>query len=183
MIYDVTEQLLSARVRWEAPIGKLETYFDAPVRNATRGLYIQYFENENRLPVFDKNRNFSRGGEGRLVIHENGASLKPGKFQDGFVRRRKQDADHLHRAREETFGETYRQCLKFALLLDLSELPKVQLKSCEARLKIDVDEFIRLHAALHPCATRHGDWRSLRASLDIKTAMRALRTSLRNATG
>jgi hypothetical protein len=175
MITDVTMTLKRAHIPWQKSVREIESFFDPWLRQTTRGLYIQYFENNGTQPVYDKNRGFRDGRRGALVVHAQGMSIKSGKFERGFLRRRKQDADHLHHIRAEKLGETYRSCLKFAFLLDLTDLPRFQvsgLREAERVLKRNVDRIIDVHSALRPKATRQGDWRrlglkipSLRASM------------------
>lgn len=164
MIYDMTQALQNPQIRWDSTLMEIEAHFEPQIRGVTQGVYVQYFENDHRLPVHDKNRTFASGGEGALVIDAYGASLKPGKFQGGFLRRRRQDADHLHRTREDPFGHTYRTCLKFALLLDLSEEAAnavLTVRRAEGLLKQKVDRILSDGDLLHPRATRRGDWRKL----------------------
>lgn len=170
MFHDMTQLLLNPDIPWGGTLPEIEEHFHPWVHRIEFGLYVQYFENDSPLPVFDKNRDFSRNGSGAHVIYEHGASLKPGKFQGGFLRRRRQDADHLHRARTDAFGSTYRSCLKFCLLLDLSRGPfgnPVAIKGAERRLKRNVDEAIREHELAHSAATRRGDWRKLRSPTPV----------------
>ncbi|WP_437479013.1 hypothetical protein WME75_31910 [Sorangium sp. So ce1014] len=165
MIYDLTQALLNPQIPWSSSGSAITAHFEPWVCGIGHGLYVQYFENDAALPVYDKNRNFARGGEGMLLIDPHGASLKPGKFQDGFLRRRRQDADHLHRTRKDQFGHTYRECLKLALVLDLTNdrtLTRSATKEVEKLLKSKVDEWLRRRDLLHAMSTRRGDWRRLR---------------------
>jgi len=170
MIHDLTKQLRNKRIHWEDKATKLGEHFEPWILGFRSGLYIQYFENKNDADVHDKNRKFRVGGAGALVIHTQGASLKPGRFQGGFLGRRRQDADHLHRTRRDPFGATYRDCLKLCLLLDLTKEveqlgrarpPSDFMKEAEMVLKRRLDAWIKQRDLLRPDATRHGDWRRL----------------------
>jgi hypothetical protein len=166
---DFTAELVQPNIDRTLPHRELAHHFSPAVHSAERGVYILYFENSSADPVFDKN------GKGKLVIPAGGASLKPGKFEGGFIARRRQDADHLHRTPGDQFGATFKQCLRLALALDLSGRSTEVTRATEQVLKEAVDAFIigppRL---LHAAGSRRGDWRHLTGNLPLD----ALRTRL-----
>lgn len=171
MILDLTTALTDAKVDWTARPRDVSSHFRPRVRRLERGLYLLYFENDGVQPVYDKNRNFSTGGTGTLVIHARGASLKPGKFEKGFIARRRQDAHHLHRGRKEQVGPTFAGCLKLALVLDLAEHRDgvAAARQGERVLRNKLDAFIAREDFAHSDATRRGDWRRLNARIPVRT--------------
>ncbi|WP_437974429.1 hypothetical protein WMF11_38985 [Sorangium sp. So ce295] len=81
------------------------------------GLYVFFFTNDLTEVVRDNNR-----GREKTVIHAAGASLKPGKFEGGLVRRMAEYQAHLHWV--DTLGRqnwVFTQCFRFGILLDLSQ--------------------------------------------------------------
>lgn len=60
---------------------------------AAEGLYVFVFRNDESRPVYDNNP------KRKVVIHEEGLSIKPGKFEKGFSVRLENYYDHLHRVR------------------------------------------------------------------------------------
>jgi hypothetical protein len=181
MLHDLTDVLLNPRIKWDRSVTELAQHFEPAVSAIDRGLYIQYFENRHHLHVYDKNRNFATGGSGALVINANGASLKPGKFQHGFLRRRRQDADHLHRERGEAIGDTYRHCLKFALALDLTahrDRLGASMRHAETLLKRRIDSWVEEQDLLHQEASRRGDWRRLQKRVPLVGLREAMHDAL-----
>jgi hypothetical protein len=159
VIQNLTAQFTDPKIVWSESVKDVERHFGPAVRNITCGLYVMYFRNHSDASVFDKNGSFSRGGAGKLVIYGNEASLKPGKFEGGLVRRRAQDADHLHRSRTEAIGTAFRESLQFLLVLDLSSHGIGAVGIGENLLKKDIDGI--LEGRLRPGSTRRGDWRHL----------------------
>ena len=161
-VREVTAELTSAA--WKSDLRETEAIFANSITGCLLGirvgLYVLYFENMGKA-VYDKNRSWSSGGKGKMVIAADGASLKPGKFEGGFIRRRHQDADHMHRQRGDIFGKTFRECLKLAYVLDLTARPQLVRKSekkLRARLKPAIEE---CWGGLAEDATWRGDWRLL----------------------
>lgn len=187
MIHDMTALLVNPAIPWAGTIHEISNYFEDWVNRVEAGLYVQYFENDSPLPIYDKNRDFRHGGNGALVVCGHGASLKPGKFQNGFINRRRQDADHLHRTRADEFGATYRSSLKFCLMIDLpvrSVADKTCLKQTEKLLKRNIDNIIAERGCAHPSANRRGDWRKLlnpEPADDLKERMRGELIKVRQA--
>ena len=145
------------------------------------GLYVLYFENDGDA-VHDKNRGWSRGGRGKMVIARNGASLKPGKFEGGFIRRRHQDADHLHRRRDDPFGTTFVDCLKLALFMDLTAHPQL-VRPGEAALKAQLKRFIEAppRNGLASGYNWLGDWRLLGSRIALPVLRESLPGMLKDA--
>ncbi|MRG96120.1 hypothetical protein [Polyangium spumosum] len=84
-----------------------------------RGLYVFLFENQTELDVYDNPRTDKRR---KVVVPGGGASLKPGKFEQGFRVRLDSYNKHMHRrpnasSLEFAFFDTFRG----GFLLDLSE--------------------------------------------------------------
>ncbi len=81
------------------------------------GLYVFLFANRADVPVFDDNPTR------KIVVHRDGLSIKPGKFEQGFAVRVADYIKHLHRERLNNvpvpvFGESF----VFGYWLDLSSL-------------------------------------------------------------
>lgn len=180
-VLDVTDLLRQAT--WSKVPTVTQAWFaDRGARESTcqrvlascAGLYVLYFENDARA-VHDKNGGWRDGGLGKMVIAREGASLKPGKFEGGFVRRRHQDADHMHRRRSDAFGTTFTECLRLAFLLDLTPHPHL-VRRGEATLKAHLKQFIVTapRTGLAPGANWRGDWRLLADRIPLPD----LRTSL-----
>ncbi len=175
-VLDFTEDFTGQTVVWSKRPRDVERHFGPAVRGIRRGLYVMYFRNLSEAPVYDKNRAYSRGGEGKLVLHGNGSSLKPGKFQDGLLQRRVQDADHLHRTRAEPLGSAFRECLQFILVLDLSPHEIEVVKAAERRLRREIDAI--LSGQLRAGSTRRGDWRHLALPVPVETLKRRTHAAL-----
>jgi len=180
-LHDLTTTFAATNIDWSGTRKDVAQRFRPALREMRRGLYVQYLENHGTAPVYDKNREWSKGGAGRLVIHADGASLKPGKFKIGLITRRYQDAEHLHRARGEVYGATYADCLRLVLVLDMSGHGGGDdvVREGERILKRKVDAFIDDRMALHPEATRQGDWRCLRDRLPVEEVATHMRAALR----
>jgi hypothetical protein len=87
------------------------------VSNMRDGLYVFFFINELTESIRDNNK-----GREKTVIHASGASLKPGKFEGGVVRRLMEYQDHLRWVDARGVQNwVFTQCFRFGLLLDLSQ--------------------------------------------------------------
>lgn len=187
MIHDITASLVNPTIPWARTIREIRSCFEDWVNSIEAGLYVQYFENDSPLSIYDKNREYRHGGNGACVVYGHGASLKPGKFQNGFINRRRQDADHLHRTRADEFGATYRSSLKFCLMIELPVrlcADKRCLKKAEKLLKSNIDKIIKEREWAHPGANRRGDWRKLlnpEPVDDLKERMRGELIKVRQA--
>lgn len=187
-VLDVTDVL--QRASWSEDRKVTQSWFaDGRARDdvhqrvlaSCAGLYILYFEN-NGDAVHDKNKGWREGGPGKMVIVKKGASLKPGKFEGGFVRRRYQDADHLHRRRNDPFGRTFVECLKLAFVVDLTEHPHL-VRDGEAALKAHLKRFIVALPpnGLAPGTDWRGDWRLLANRIALPVLREALPRILKEA--
>lgn len=137
-----------------------------------RGLYVQYFENRGADPVYD--RNGESRGRGKQLVEPGGTTIKIGKFENGFLARRAQDAIHMHRRPASVANPptrysdefvyapalgTYLECLKRIYVLNLGSLPKAIVRRAEQDLRTDVDAFLTNHGL--PVRDFLGDWRLL----------------------
>jgi hypothetical protein len=145
-----------------------------------RGLYVQYLENSGAEPIYDRNRG------GKLLVRPGGTTIKIGKFENGFLARRSQDAVHMHRRPAdmtephkpycEEFGYapalgTYMECLRRVYLLNLGSSPKEVVRRAEKELRTDVDKFLRSRGL--NVENSRGDWRLVIESGDIQGAVDA----------
>lgn len=168
-VFDVSSNLVDASIAWSKRPADVEPQFEPWLRGITRGLYVLYLHNHAADAVYDKNGKFGRGGDGKLTVYGLGASLKPGKFENGFLRRTVQDADHLHRSRDERLGRAFRECLELALVLDLSARPITAVREGKQMLKNEIDAYLAgPPSLLRQGSTRSGDWRHLQEPQDVK---------------
>jgi hypothetical protein len=134
-----------------------------------RGLYVQYFENDDGSAVHD--RNGEHRGRGKMIVASGGASVKVGKFQNGFLARRAEDALHFHRRPAEGVtvpysdefiyapeNYVYLNCLKRVWLLDLGCPSPEQLKKAERQLIVRLNE----HLGRSNVQDFRGEWRLLK---------------------
>lgn len=113
-----------------------------------KGLYVHLLYNSSQASVHDRN------GKGKCLIHPSGSTIKVGKFENGIIRRRSQDADHFHESPVPGVANgnegvaapaapgTFARCLRLALVLDLSKQEIVQVRSAEKMLKHELRNFI-----------------------------------------
>lgn len=112
MIQDLTAVLKAASFIGSKP--DVHAQFEPPVLAIKDGLYVFLFENGSTRRVRDNN------STPKTVISANGASLKPGKFESGFITRMRNYHDHLRREGERGAVEhVFQECLRLALVLDL----------------------------------------------------------------
>ena len=135
-----------------------------------RGLYVQYLVNNEITPVHD--RNGERTGSGKAVIRPNGKTVKIGKFVNGLLARRADDAIHFHRRPPDEPPRpyddqfiyppdlgVYAECLVLIVVLDLGSPTKVLVKEAEQKLKGALDLF--LGSKNLRVQDRRGDYRIL----------------------
>ncbi len=137
-----------------------------------KGVYVNYFHNDHDYPVHD--RNGEKMGKGKLLVRPRLGTIKFGKFESGLLKRRSLDAHHMHRRSPgttatyvdgrvpvfESAPETFAECLRAALVLDLSDYDSVSIvRAAESTIRKRVRLFLteeRLHVQDH-----RGDYRIL----------------------
>lgn len=108
------------------------------------------------------------------MVGANGASLKPGKFENGFIVRMRNYHDHLRR--EDEGGEVehvFQECLQLALVLDLSTV-RLGLPSAarvfEHYWNESVSAFLEEEILLVGTQNGRAEWRSVTAWSERKQA-------------
>lgn len=123
--------------------------FDPTVTRIKRGVYVHYLRNDHEHPVYDRNR------RGKLLILPGRTTIKFGKFEGGLIARRSEDARHFHR-REFTDApspaadaaghrgslQTFPECVRLALVLDLTGHRKVRVREAEGILRAGMRTFL-----------------------------------------
>ena len=136
-----------------------------------KGVYVHYLHNEHDDPVHD--RNGEKEGKGKLLVHPRRGTVKIGKFESGLLKRRSEDAHHMHRRSPTPTGNaggaahifdpapgTFADCLRFAFVLDLSSHDGQQVvRDAEASLRRQLDEFLAEQSV--EVQDRLGDYRLL----------------------
>jgi hypothetical protein len=152
---------------WTGDFRQDKFLFDQRIRSIDRGVYVHYLENHHDHPVHD--RNGERVGKGTLLMQPGLGAIKFGKFEDGLIRRRSDDARHMHRRcpsltrsgvrvfdrAPHTFGD----CLRLALVLDLTDYAVSIVREAERALRKHMRHFLeynRLSVENH-----RGDYRVL----------------------
>jgi hypothetical protein len=80
------------------------------------GLYLFFFANSLDEAILDNNKDRKK-----TVIHRRGASLKPGKFENGFLERLSNYQSHLHWvAADGSVDLVFARCFRRGFVLDLS---------------------------------------------------------------
>lgn len=141
-----------------------------PMLSVHRGLYVQYFFNDSDQDVHD--RNGERHGRGKKVIPSGRWTIKIGKFINGLLARRAEDAVHLHRRQQgDTRApngqeflyppelSTYLDCLVSLIVLDLGSPPKEDVTVAENQLRNRLDRFLDERGL--QVQDRNGDYRIL----------------------
>lgn len=97
---------------WE----EFSEYMSGGMPEMREGLYVFFFVNETNEIIFDNNKNREKP-----IIYGQGASLKPGKFENGIMKRLKNYQDHLHWPDTDgTKNWVFTQCVRHGFILDLS---------------------------------------------------------------
>lgn len=162
MVHDLTDQFRG--VVWVGKPSQDLTSFQENIRRIRRGVYVHYLVNDHPHPVHD--RNGERIGRGKRLILPNLATIKFGKFEDGLIQRRSLDALHMHRrdplnplSTWPLTPQTFAECLKLALVLDLGERTKVEIRTAERHLRTQMRGFLQTHQV--SVQDHKGDYRLL----------------------
>lgn len=161
MIHDLTEVLREAS--FAGTTSEVHARFDPSVRDIRDGLYVFLFENRSSRRVRDNNT------RPKTVIGANGASLKPGKFENGFIVRMRNYHDHLRREDEGGGVEhVFQECLRLALVLDLSTtqvgLPSPS-RVFEEYWNESISAYLEGRSLLVGTQNGRAEWRSVTPSL------------------
>jgi hypothetical protein len=161
MIQKVVGTFDSPDLSWESFAAKLTT--SLPQMN--QGLYCFFLTNPLNEYILDNNP------KPKTVLHRKGASLKPGKFEQGLLTRLKNYHDHLHWMPTPGAQEwMFTRCFKMGFVLDLSKhdmgLPSTA-RVFEKYWTECVNRFLRERGLLAPDPIRQlarAEWRYLAPS-------------------
>jgi hypothetical protein len=171
MIQDLSELLKGAS--FEGGKADVHARFEVSVLGIKDGLYVFLFENQSDRRVRDNNT------RPKTVIGTHGASLKPGKFENGFIVRMRNYHDHLRRENEGgQVDHVFQECLRLALVLDLSTV-RVGLPSSarvfEHYWNESISAFLEDETLLVGTQNGRAEWRSVQPSLLASPAKDKLR--------
>lgn len=164
-IHDLTASFRA--IHWTGCPGQDKRQAPSEMRAIKRGVYVHYLRNEHEHAVHD--RNGEAKGRGKLLIHPGLSTIKFGKFEDGLVKRRSDDAKHMHRReagvawqpglRRPASPHVFAECIRLALVLDLSEYDRHVIRKAERMIRSRMLSFVTSYD-LQVCNHR-GDYRIL----------------------
>ena len=158
-MHDFTSELSSKTIVWTGPQRTVDAQFPEPMRRIDDGLYLFLYRNPSYRTVRDNNTT------PKPVIRAGGASVKPGKFENGLIARARNHRDHLRR--DEVDGDVtlvFSDSLALALVLDLTPL-SIGLDSparvFERFWTESIDLFLRKRGLLASDQNMRAEWRFL----------------------
>lgn len=114
-LLDFTEELKAPHICWTVAPTAFVAQFPPRVCAVRVGLYALLVTNDCALPIYDRN------GAGKVIVPANGSALKSGKFEDGLLRRERQNYAHYHRRTTDgEEGELFPGVLHLLLVADLT---------------------------------------------------------------
>tara|TARA_B100001287_G_C22669728_1_gene524678 strand:- start:1598 stop:2179 length:582 start_codon:yes stop_codon:yes gene_type:complete len=162
---------------WELPISSLNNKFSSVIESIKDGLYLMIISNPHKKDIYDNNKNK------KVVIKAEGTSVKVGKFNNGIIKRRRDDfRNHLHYTDAENKHMLGSNTIDLLYIIDLSNSNFITCKTADCFEKIliqSIQKLLDTNSWDANTSKRTTEWRHIKSDVPINSLVNLLNQKIK----